>query len=285
MRKPRSRILPTSASAPRELSEAELHARVLELPARRRPLAEEVSIEELEAVLALPWAKTEQRRSTVTVRRAAVAAMSRRGPGEKPAGWRYLSETFWQQSGQKKCKECLRESLINDAPAAAHLRTCSAFPLLPLLVGPRPGPLPSLSPPVVVRTAAALRPVPKPPLPVRYAVYLAFVRRRPCAFCERLGPSEPHHFGPRPKGRKASDLRVLPLCASDPSTGHEGHHDYFHRTGTLPAMTRAATVAWIHASLLDLHDEFFGAWIAAGEPPDTEEQLYIDALNEAGGTP
>lgn len=234
----------------------------------------------------LPQAATPVR-STVTVRRAAVAAMrSQRPAGEKPAGWRYLDDSFWQRSGERKCKECLRTSLLSEQPV--HLRTCSAFVAgasLRAVTTPSAAALPLLGPAVPVRSTARLRPVPKTPKPVRYAVFLAFVRRQPCRFCARAAPSEPHHFGPRGHSQKTGDLRTLPLCISDPATGYEGHHDYYHRTSRLPGMSRAATKAWIHAAILDLHDDFFGAWISAGAPPATpEEQGYIDCLNERTGT-
>lgn len=226
------------------------------------------------------------RRAALTVRRAAVAAMrSKRSAGEKPAGWRYFNDLYWQRSGEKKCKECLRTSLLSDQPVASHLRSCSIFKSLPRLLGPRPGPLPSLSPPVVVRTAAALRPVPKPAKPVRYAVFLAFVRRRPCRFCARAAPSEPHHFGPRGHSQKTGDLRAAPLCVSDLATGYEGHHDYYHRTSCLPGMNRAQTKAWLNEAILEVHDAFFGAWVRAGEPPATpEEQALLDCLNEGAAS-
>jgi len=125
----------------------------------------------------------------------------------------------------------------------------------------------------------------KPPKPVRYEVFKAFVRAKPCRLCGLEGPSDPHHFGPRGVSQKTSDLRLVPLCDSNPATGYEGHHDYFHRTGSLPGMDRVGTEAWINAAILELHDEFFGAWISSGESPDALEERLADALDSAGEEP
>lgn len=83
-----ARVLPLRPPPPEELTDAQLHARVLDRPARRRAPEDEVSIRELERVLALPWATEEPaepepkrtappQRSRLT-RRPAVAAMERR---------------------------------------------------------------------------------------------------------------------------------------------------------------------------------------------------------------
>lgn len=78
-----------------------------------------------------------------------------------------------------------------------------------------------------------LRPVPKPPKPARSRSYLAFVRGHACQNCGRPGPSEAAHFGPHGTARKADDYRVNALCKSNPATGHEGCHAYWHQHGTL----------------------------------------------------
>lgn len=38
--------------------------------------------------------------------------------------------------------------------------------------------------------------------------YLAFVRRLPCYFCRKPGPSDPHHFPPKGRGVTRDDLTV-----------------------------------------------------------------------------
>lgn len=102
-----TRVLPVSplpAAAPRaaDLTEAQLEARVHALPDRRREPEDEVSIEELAEVLALPWSKTEPaeepRAARIVRRRAPLAAMTRRRaaePGEAK-GWFSVSAGNWK---------------------------------------------------------------------------------------------------------------------------------------------------------------------------------------------
>lgn len=52
--------------------------------------------------------------------------------------------------------------------------------------------------------------------------YINEIRLKPCAFCFREGPSDPHHYGPGGMGTKCSDYRTIPLCRA--------HHDEWHST-------------------------------------------------------
>ena len=56
----------------------------------------------------------------------------------------------------------------------------------------------------------------------RNAAYLDYVRTLPCLFCQRWGPSDPHHISMSDAGfgMKSSDLGVIPLCRE--------HHRLFH---------------------------------------------------------
>jgi hypothetical protein len=61
----------------------------------------------------------------------------------------------------------------------------------------------------------------RPQGPASATHYLTFVRGLPCAFCQRPGPSEPHHFGRRGVGQKTDDYRTVPACR----TCHDAKHD------------------------------------------------------------
>ena len=56
-----------------------------------------------------------------------------------------------------------------------------------------------------------------------------YIASLPCDTCHKPGPSDPHHEPPRSTGGTKKDL--VPLCKSNPATGHEGHHDERHRIG------------------------------------------------------
>jgi len=62
---------------------------------------------------------------------------------------------------------------------------------------------------------------------VRSQVYMALVRRLPCAVCNAPGPLDPHHphgVGYRGGATKSPDLWVIPLCRP--------HHDELHASWT-----------------------------------------------------
>lgn len=78
----------------------------------------------------------------------------------------------------------------------------------------------------------ALRPVPKPPKPLRDAAYMKWVRDEHACCIRGCGApaTEAHHHGPRGMGQKTDDYRVLPMCARC--------HREFHDTGTVDGMPR-----------------------------------------------
>lgn len=67
---------------------------------------------------------------------------------------------------------------------------------------------------------ATLRAVPKPPKPARSRSYLDFIRAMACCICSAPPPSDPHHWGERGMGQKATDFSAVPLCRV--------HHDQWH---------------------------------------------------------
>lgn len=219
--------------------------------------------------------------------------------GKKPPGWKSSQGPFWHRTGEQKCKQCLHVSQEGSKGERAHKRTCDEYPKASgvvmdegeaderrALYGQRQPHSFDAALEAIARAPMRSRPLgKKPPKPVRYEVFKAFVRAKPCRLCGLEGPSDPHHFGPRGVSQKTSDLRLVPLCDSNPATGYEGHHDYFHRTGSLPGMDRVGTEAWINAAILELHDEFFGAWISSGESPDALEERLAEALDSAGEEP
>lgn len=95
------------------------------------------------------------------------------------------------------------------------------------------------------------RPVPKPAGPWRSPDYLAFVRSKPCAWCNAPAPSEASHHGKHGIGTKAGDHRCIPLC----SMCHRGE---YHRTGALGRMTPEQTREWA----MDRALETVGEWVA-----------------------
>lgn len=78
---------------------------------------------------------------------------------------------------------------------------------------------------------------------LRCDLYLAHVRKYPCAVCARTGPSDPHHFGPRGMGQKTDDFRVVPLCRSC--------HDDFHQRGTVSSLSRVETEHLFYRAQID----------------------------------
>lgn len=85
---------------------------------------------------------------------------------------------------------------------------------------------------VTVDLVPHLRPVPKPPKPLRDAAYMKWVRDEHACCIAGCGmpAEEAHHHGPRGMGQKTDDYRVLPLCARC--------HREFHDTGTIDGMPR-----------------------------------------------
>jgi len=79
---------------------------------------------------------------------------------------------------------------------------------------------------------------------LRFPHYLAWLRKLPCAWCSKAGPSEASHHpeeGHGSTGLKATDLDTLPLC-------RECHGDWHQRTA-LGAMTSADTKAWCQVQI------------------------------------
>jgi hypothetical protein len=95
-------------------------------------------------------------------------------------------------------------------------------------------------------------PVPKP-VTLRSEPYLAYVRKHPCCLCGRSEGIEAHHWSHHGgvMGAKVDDYRTVPLC--DPC-----HIGEWHRTGTFPGMSRAASEAFT----LGVQRELLLAWTA-----------------------
>lgn len=95
-------------------------------------------------------------------------------------------------------------------------------------------------------------PVPKP-VTLRSEPYLAYVRKHPCCLCGRSEGIEAHHWSHHGgvMGAKVDDYRTIPLC--DPC-----HIGEWHRTGTFPGMSRAASEAFT----LGVQRELLLAWTA-----------------------
>lgn len=95
-------------------------------------------------------------------------------------------------------------------------------------------------------------PVPKP-VTLRSEPYLAYVRKHPCCLCGRSEGIEAHHRSHHGgvMGAKVDDYRTVPLC--DPC-----HIGEWHRTGTFPGMSRAASEAFT----LGVQRELLLAWTA-----------------------
>lgn len=51
--------------------------------------------------------------------------------------------------------------------------------------------------------------------------YMNEQRSKPCSFCFKEPPSEPHHYGPGGMGTKCSDYRTTALC----NVCHRQFHD------------------------------------------------------------
>ena len=94
-------------------------------------------------------------------------------------------------------------------------------------------------------------PVPKP-VTLTSPAYLAYVRQHPCCLCG-ASPSEAHHWSHHGgvMGSKVDDYRTVPLC--DPC-----HIGEWHRTGTFPGMSRAASEAFT----LGVQRKLLLAWTA-----------------------
>lgn len=83
--------------------------------------------------------------------------------------------------------------------------------------------------------------------------YLDWVRDKDCAFCFAPGPSDPHHYGPRGIGQKASDYLVVPLCRKC--------HDCFHSTRAIDPFDIERT----KVELLKTQVQLLTAWIQGAE--------------------
>lgn len=207
---------------------------------------------------------------------------------KKPAGWRFFDDTYWQKGDLLKCQFCGKQSGKPAPPGAQHSHLCPlrSRPLLAVAAVAGKPPvvaLPGLSKPVLPGVPPPpRRGLPqrqgKPKKPCHFEALLIFVRRRDCAWCERVGPSHAHHQGPRGHGQKTSDLRILPLCESVPAIDHVGCHDLFHREQRLGSMTPKETRMWMNEQILIVHDEFFGFWILAGEPPVSAQEVADERL-------
>ena len=86
----------------------------------------------------------------------------------------------------------------------------------------------------LISASPVFAPQPKPSTP-RSESHLDYVRGLACCHCRAPGPSEPHHFGSRGMGIKASDYETAPLCDTD--------HDYWHQHGHLPGLDRVGSMA------------------------------------------
>jgi len=89
-------------------------------------------------------------------------------------------------------------------------------------------------------TKAELRAVPRARKPWRSSRYLRFVRSQPCCFCGHPAPSQAHHQPERGHGTtggKCTDSQTAPLCAA--------HHERWHSTGALGAMSHEETLRYI----------------------------------------
>lgn len=111
-----------------------------------------------------------------------------------------------------------------------------------------------------------LRPVPKPPKPLRSKAYLAFVRMRPCCVCEATAPNEAHHFGPRGMGEKTDDYRAIALCPH--------HHREFHDHGVCRGWSRERTEkVFVQAMVAALYE-----WLPSHGHDDDMDHVIVDAL-------
>ena len=115
--------------------------------------------------------------------------------------------------------------------------------------------LPDAQPPdargASVHFAPDFKPLPKPEPPLRSRPYLDWVRAKPCSSCTADGPSDPHHYGHRGIGQKASDLLVVPLCRRC--------HDHFHDHRMLPGTSLIQTRVFLLATQVSLLSD----WITA----------------------
>lgn len=73
---------------------------------------------------------------------------------------------------------------------------------------------------------------------MRSEMYLEHVRRQPCSHCRNPARSDPHHFGHRGMGLKASDFYTVPLCRVC--------HMAYHQSGKLGRMDAQTTKLWFH---------------------------------------
>lgn len=112
-------------------------------------------------------------------------------------------------------------------------------------------------------------PVPKP-VTLYSEPYLAYVRKRPCCLCGSEVGVVPSHWGHHgaSMSKKVDDYRTIPLC--DPC-----HIGEWHRTGTFPGMSRAASEAFT----LRVQRELLLAWTATR----ISDGDMVDALIRAIG--
>ncbi len=135
------------------------------------------------------------------------------------------------------------------------IRKCEALKVMAASM--TSGPVTTVTRPFTVERRPYTAPVPKPPPAVRSAVYLEFVRQKPCMWCGAPPPNDPDHVGPHGLGVKTDDLRTVPTCRK--------HHDERHRLGRIRDHTKEETMAAIYRAQVDLLVEFFRTHIADAE--------------------
>lgn len=116
MKKP-ARVLPLQPTPAADLTDAQLEARAL-AQGPRRDLEAELPLEELEAILAMPWATEEPRAAApapaarITRRRAPLAAMTRRGAELGTIGNPFTHRGADSREQQHKFCRCAKCGLI-----------------------------------------------------------------------------------------------------------------------------------------------------------------------------
>lgn len=136
----------------------------------------------------------------------------------------------------------------------------------------------------VVRAGAALAdgsfyPQPRPRGRIEDPVYLAWVRTLDCCSCgpDQRTQTQPHHYGPRPLGRKTDDWLTAPLCSLC--------HRCFHRHHILPGRTPMEAAALLLREQLLMLLRYFTAllhadadrWSQLGAIADTLDPMHAAA--------
>jgi hypothetical protein len=78
-------------------------------------------------------------------------------------------------------------------------------------------------------------------------VWLAFVRRMTCAFCDAPAPSQPHHFPPKGRGT-TDDSKTVPVCAR---CHMRCHGQRVEGKGSIPEEEQRAAVAGVRSLFLE----------------------------------